>query len=207
MATMKKTAVTMVLCTSLVATGCATTQEGQQMQGAALGALAGGLTTGLLTGNVGYGIAAAVGGAALGWGAVKLVQAATTQQVRTAEQDQQLYGFTPSANAVLVKMNKATATPEKLAAGQSVVISSDYSLSLPQGTANSDVVESYSLKKDGQVLTSSEPTHSQKAAGGYAVNATIAIPKSAKPGTYVVETKVQSGTSYDVSQAVFVVGN
>ncbi|WP_054774249.1 hypothetical protein [Methylogaea oryzae] len=165
------------------------------------------MTTGLLTGNVGYGIAAAVGGAALGWGAVKLVQAATTQQVRTAEQDQQLYGFTPSANAVLVKMNKATATPEKLAAGQSVVISSDYSLSLPQGTANSDVVESYSLKKDGQVLTSSEPTHSQKAAGGYAVNATIAIPKSAKPGTYVVETKVQSGTSYDVSQAVFVVGN
>jgi predicted lipid-binding transport protein (Tim44 family) len=193
-----------VTVTLATATGCATTQEGQQAQGAALGALAGGLTTGLLTGNVGYGIAGAVAGAALGWGAVKLYQS-QTQQVRSVEQDQQLYGLTPSANSVLVKLNKAVATPDRIAPGQTVTVASDYSLALPGSQANAEVAETYTLKKDGKVLFTSPPQRGQHSSGGYAVNASIPIPKDAETGTYVVETRVEAGTSYDVSQAVFVV--
>jgi hypothetical protein len=193
-----------VTVTLATATGCATTQEGQQMQGAATGAIAAGLLTGLLTGNVGYGLAAAAGGALLGWGAVKLVQS-NTQQVRTVQQDQQIYGLSPSATSALVKLNKAAAAPDSLAPGQTVTVYSDYSLALPASQSSSEVSESYVLKKDGKELFASQPQKAQHTAGGYAVTASIPIPKDAAPGTYVVETKVQAGTSYDTSQAVFVV--
>ena len=166
--------------------------------------MAGGLTTGLLTGNVGYGIAGAAAGAALAWGAVKLVQY-HSQQVRTPEQDQSLYGLTPSTNSVLVKLNKGTASPETVSPGQQVTIVSDYSLALPPSQGSASVQEIYALKKDGKLLFQSPPQTAQRTAGGYAVNAAIPIPADAKPGTYVVETKVQAGSSYDVNQAVFIV--
>jgi len=38
-------------------------------------------------------------------------------------------------------------------------------------------------KKDGKLLYQSPPQTAQRAAGGYAVNATIPIPSAAKPGT------------------------
>ncbi|MGR9043980.1 MAG: hypothetical protein ACU83N_01715 [Gammaproteobacteria bacterium] len=198
-----KTAIGAVICTGLV-TGCATTAENQQALGAGFGAVAAGLTTGLLTGNVGYGLAAAAGGAALGWGAVKLAQY-NSQQVRSASEDQSLYGFTPSTHAVLVKLNKGTASPNTVSPGQQVLVASDYSLSVPPSQGMAAVQESWTLKKDGNIIFQAPPQNVQRAAGGYAVNATIPIPQNASAGTYVVETHVQAGTSTDMNQAVFVV--
>ncbi|MGR9100097.1 MAG: hypothetical protein ACU826_05985, partial [Gammaproteobacteria bacterium] len=149
------TAASLVVCTAL-ATGCATTEQNQQLSGAAVGAVAGGLLTGLLTGNVGYGIAGAAAGAAMGWGAVKLAQY-NSRQVRTPAQDQQLYGFTPSANSVLVKLNKGSASPDTVSPGQQVNIYSDYSLSLPPSQSGENVTETWILKKDGKTIFESPP--------------------------------------------------
>jgi uncharacterized protein YcfJ len=199
-----KKAVSTAICISLLS-GCATmTPEDQQVIGAAFGALAGGLTTGLATGNVGYGVAGAVGGAALAWGAVKLVQY-NSQQVRTPKQDSQLYGFTPSVNSVVIKLNKSNASPYTVFPGQQVTVVSDYSLALPASQSMIPVQETYTLKKDDKLLFQSPPQTAQRTAGGYAVNAGIPIPSDATPGTYVVESKVQAGSSYDVNQAVFIV--
>lgn len=199
----KKTMSTAV-CISLLS-GCATmTPEQQQAMGAAFGAVAGGLATGLATGNAGYGVAGALGGAALAWGAVKLVQY-NSQQVRTPEQDRRVFGFRPSANSVAVKLNKGSASPNTVFPGQQVTVVSDYSLALPASQSNVPVEESYALKKDGKLLFQSPPQTAQRTAGGYAVNVAIPIPSDAKPGTYVVESKVQAGSSYDVNQAVFIV--
>lgn len=200
---LSKTAISAVVCAGLVS-GCTMTQENQQAMGAGFGAVAAGLTTGLLTGNVGYGIAAAAGGAALGWGAVKLAQY-NSSQVRSASEDQSMYGFTPSANTVLVKLNKGTAAPNTVAPGQQVQIASDYSLSVPASQNMAAVEETWVLKKDNQIIFEAPPQRVQRVAGGYAVNATIPIPKNATAGTYVVETRVQAGTSNDFNQAVFVV--
>ncbi len=197
-------AVAVVFSTSLLS-GCATTQENEQLAGASLGAIAAGVTTGLLTGNVGAGIAAGVAGAALGWGAVKLIQH-QTQQVRTVEQDQRLYGFAPATNKTLLKLNKAYASPDTISRGQQVTVYSDYSLSVPASQGNSaPVTYEWKLKKDGKVLMASEPAVRNKSAGGHQTNQPINIPKDAEAGTYVVETKLTSGSAYDVNQAVFVV--
>jgi hypothetical protein len=199
-----KNAVSTAVCMSLLS-GCASMpQENQQAMGAAFGALAGGLATGLTTGNVGYGLLGALGGAALGWGAVKLVQY-NSEQVRTVEQDRSLYGFTPSVNNVLVKLNKGSASPETVSPGQQVTVDSDYSLALPASQRTVSVQETYALKKDGKLLFESSPQTADRTAGGYAVHAGIPIPSDATPGTYVVESKVQAGSSYDVNQAVFIV--
>jgi hypothetical protein len=198
-----KSTVSTAVCISLLS-GCAMTPENQQMLGATLGAIGGGLATGLATGNVGYGIAGAVGGAALAWGAVKLVQH-NTQQVRSPEEDRKIYGFTPAINSAKVQLNKGNASPNSVSPGQTVNVVSDYSLALPSSENMATVQETYALKKDGKLLFESSPQSAQRTAGGYAVNASIPIPSNATPGTYVVESKVQAGTSYDVNQAVFVV--
>ena len=197
-------AVSLVVSTSLLS-GCATTQENQQLGGATLGALAAGITTGLLTGNVGYGIAAAIGGAALGWGAVKLAQH-ETREVRTAQEDQRLYGFTPATDSVLIKLNKGYASPSMIAPGQQTTIYSDYSLSLPPSSNNlANVTYQWTLKKDGQVLSQSEPAMQSKPAAGHQTIQPIDIPGDAEPGTYIVETKLSSGNTYDVNEVAFVV--
>jgi hypothetical protein len=199
-----KSTVSTAVCLTLLS-GCATmSPEDQQRWGAAVGGLAGGLATGIATGNVGYGIAGAVGGAAIGWGAVKLVQH-NTQQVRSPEEDRKIYGFTPAVNSAKVQLNKGSASPNSVSPGQTVTVVSDYSLSLPKSEQMTTVQETYALKKDGKSLFESSPQSSQRTAGGYSVNASIPIPSNATPGTYVVESKVQAGTSYDVNQAVFVV--
>lgn len=199
-----KKAVSVAVCMSLLS-GCASVPpENQQAMGAAFGALAGGLATGLATGNVGYGLLGALGGAALAWGAVKLVQY-NSQQVRTVEQDRSLYGFTPSVNSVTVKLNKGSASPYMVSPGQQVTVISDYSLALPASQNTISVQETYTLKKDGKLLFESPPQTADRTAGGYAVNAGIPIPSDATLGTYVVESKVQAGSSYDVNQAFFIV--
>jgi hypothetical protein len=197
-------AVSLIVSTSLLS-GCATTQQNQQLGGAAFGALAAGLTTGLLTGNVGYGIAAGIGGAALGWGAVKLAQH-ESRQVRSAREDERLYGFTPATNSVLLKLNKGYASPSSIAPGQQTTIYSDYSLSLPQSYNNqANVTYEWKLKKDGKVLNQSRPASQTKTAAGHQTIQPIDIPSNATPGTYVVETKLSSGNTYDVNEVVFVV--
>lgn len=197
-------AVSLVLSTSLLS-GCATTQQNQQLGGAAFGAIAAGLTTGLLTGNVGYGIAAAAAGAAVGWGAVTLVQY-NTRQVRTAEQDRQLYGFVPATDKVLIKLNKGYASPKVISPGQEITIYSDYSLSVPPSYGNqASVTYQWKLIKDGQVLTASEPVTKAKAAAGHQTTQPISIPNNAESGTYIVETRLSSGSVYDINEAAFVV--
>ncbi len=197
-------AATVVLSTSLPS-GCAMSQENQQIGGALLGGVAAGVTTGLLTGNVGYGIAAGVAGAALGWGAVKLVQA-ETKQVRTAEEDQKLYGFAPASDKVLIKLNKGYASPKTITAGEETTIYSDYSLAVPPSyNGQADVTYSWKLKKDGEVLMEAEPITKSKMAAGHQTDQPISIPKEAESGTYIVETRLSSGDAYDVNEAIFVV--
>lgn len=187
-------------------TSCATMEENQQLGGAALLGTAAGLATALITGDVGAGIAVGLAGAALGWGAVKMMQH-ESQQVRSRAEDQRLYGLAPSSNQVQIKLNKGQASPNMVRPGQQTVILSDYSLAVPrtQKDQTAEVTYSWKLKKDGEVLVESEPVSQMKVAAGHQTRQPIDIPRNAKPGTYVVETRLAAGSAYDVNEASFVV--
>jgi hypothetical protein len=125
-------------------------------------------------------------------------------RIRKADQEAKPKPET-SANSVRVKLNKGTASPVTISPGQRVSIVSDYSLALPSSQSSVSVDVTYALKKDDKVLFRTPAQTSQRSAGGFAIRTEVSISSVAKPGTYVVETKVQAGSSYDVIQTVFVV--
>lgn len=180
--------------------GCTSNQLIGAGSGAATGALAGGLIGGDWKGA----LIGAAAGAAIGWGAAKLIEYSSTQ-VRTPENDQEIYGVSERVASPLVKLRKGSSAPAQIRPGQQVEVKTDYSVLLPQGTKDTEVEESWVLKKDGKALTELPPKTARRAAGGWQASAAIEVPKEAPPGTYVIEHKVKTGTSYDTDESVFVV--
>jgi hypothetical protein len=185
--------------------GCATTEQNQQLGGAAVGGLAGGLLCTALGGNTAACLASAAAGAAIGWGTVKVSQYRSAQ-VRSSQADNRIYGLTAPPNSTSVVVRKCSATPQNVRPGQEVSVSTDYSVVLPAGTSQADVVESWVLTKDGKVLADFAQPAVQRSAGGYVAAAGIPIPTNAPRGTYVVEHRVQAGTVSDSQSSVFQVG-
>ncbi len=196
----------------LMTAGCATQQGNDQLMGAGAGMVGGaalGCLTGFLAGGNASGCAkgAAIGaavGAVTGWTAVKVSQYQATQ-VRSAQEDQRIYGLTQSVNATQVKINKGTSTPKMVRPGESVQLFTDYSIQLPANMNATPVSESWILKKDGKVLAELPPQNNQRTAGGWNADATVPIPTNAELGTYVIEHKVLAGSSYDTDESTFVV--
>lgn len=200
----------LALCPLLLA-GCATQQGNDQLMGAGAGAL-GGATLGCLAGlaaggGSGCATGAAIGaatGAVAGWGVVKYNQYQASQ-VRSAQDDQRLYGLAKSVDTAQVKIHKGTSKPSPVRPGGSVKLFTDYSVQLPANTKAIQVAESWTLKKDGKVLAEMPAQTSQRSSGGWNADASIPIPKGANLGTYVIEHKVQAGDSYDTDESTFVV--
>ena len=188
-----------------VTSGCATGEGNQQLLGAGIGTALGC--------GIGYAIGGAKGcaigsalGAASGWGVVAQYQAT---QVRSAAQDQAIYGLNEPVTTTKVQIRKATSSPSSVGPGDTVQVSTDYSLMMPPAIAmqGADVQASWALKKDGKVLANVPAQLTHHPAGGWAAPAEIPVPKNVPSGTYVVEHKVQVGTSYDTDESVFLVGS
>ncbi len=195
--------VCLIIVIGLVASGCATTSQGQQEQAAgALGGAALGALLGFAAGGTDGAIIGAATGAVAGFAAVTLAQYHSAQ-VRSASEDQKIYGLTNVTDTPVVKIRQATCSPEQISPGQEVQIVTDYSVSLPRATKQVDVQEQWVLKKDGRQLQMIGSQTEQRTAGGYKAGGAVQLPAKLKPGTYVIEHKVQTATSYDVTQSVF----
>jgi len=130
-------------------------------------------------------------------------------QTRTAQQDQKLYGYaTPvKGSQAEVKIRNATALPEMVKAGGTVKLVLDYSVMAPKGTQNVDVTESMLLKHDGKVIKAFPNRPIKRPLGGSSAEVDLPTPAKMPSGTYVIEYKVQAGTSNDIRPVVFVVGS
>lgn len=189
-------------CSGAILSGCATME---QSAGLGLAACTGvGILTGVLTNNAGIGAGAGAGCAAL---AAIGIYNYHSSQTRTVAQDQQLYGYTSPVNSTEVKIRNATASPEMVRAGDTLKIGMDYSVMAPSGTPTVNVQESMVLKRDGKVLKTLSERPVTRQLGGGNSEVDFKIPDKMPPGTYVIEQKVQAGTSYDIRPAVFVVGS
>lgn len=182
-------------------TGCATMEQSAGL--AALGCAAAGGLVGGLTGSAGIGAATFAGCGAL---AAIGIYSYHTSQTRTAQQDQQLYGYTAPVNSTEVKIRNATASPEMVKAGDTVKLTLDYSVMAPKGIENVNVDESMVLKRDGKALQTLSERPIKRPLGGSSSEVDFKIPAEMPPGTYVIEQKVTAGTSYDARNTVFVVG-
>lgn len=191
-----------IVCSGALLTSCATMEQSAGL--AALGCAGVGILTGALTNSAGAGAGAGAGCVALAGLAIYNYH---TSQTRTVQQDQQLYGYTAPVNSTEVKIRNATAYPETVRAGDTLKIGMDYSVIAPNGTPSVNVQESMVLKRDGKPLKTLSERPVTRPLGGGSSEVDFKIPDKMPPGTYVIEQKVQSGTSYDIRPAVFVVGS
>ena len=191
-----------IVCSGTLLTGCATMEQSAGL--ATLGCAGVGILTGLLTESAGAGAGAGAGCLALAGLAIYNYH---SKQTRTVEQDQQIYGYTAPANSTEVKIRNATASPEIVRAGDTLKIGMDYSIMAPKGTPSVNVQETMVLKHDGKVLNTLSERPVTRPLGNGISEMDFKIPATTPPGTYVIEQKVQAGTSYDIRPAVFVVGS
>lgn len=198
----QKIQVIAAVCSGVLLTGCTTMEQSAGL--AALGCAGVGVLTGVLTNNAGIGAGAGAGCGAL---AAIGIYNYHSSQTRTVQQDQQLYGYTAPANSTVVKIRNATAYPEMVRAGDTLKIVMDYSVMAPKGTPSVNVQETMVLKRDGKELKTLSARPIARQLGGGSSEVDFKIPAQMPPGTYVIEQKVQAGTSNDIRPAVFVVGS
>jgi hypothetical protein len=130
-----------------------------------------------------------------------------SKQARNVDQDQKLYGYTAPTSGSEVKIRNITTVPEIVKTGDTLTISMDFSVMAPSGTQDVNVRETMTLKKDGKVLKQLFDESKTQSVGGRVSEADFKIPNGMPAGTYVIEQKVQAGSSYDVRSTVFVVGS
>lgn len=196
----KKKKIFAVACGTIFLSGCAT--MGQSAGLTTLACAGTGILVGALTHSAGWG--AGAGGICAAVGLIA-VYSYHSSQTRTAQQDQQVYGYTTPTNSTAVKIRNAISSPERVRVGDTVRVATDYSVMAPQGSRDVQVKEHLVLKKDGQSLKELNDRPIQRAIGGHLAEVEFQIPAKMPAGTYVIEHRVQSGTSYDVRQSVFVV--
>lgn len=167
----KAVSLTLVLALGL---GCATTEGTNQATGAAIGAVAGGLICALAGGNAGVCVAAAAGGAALGWGAVKL------KQVVNQREELAIRSKRP-----MVMIQDYRLEPIQVQPGQSLTALTSFDLSTPVGAGSRPVTQNFKLLKDGeQVLVFTAMNQQLTEHGRYHVGFEVPIPRKAEPGNY-----------------------
>ncbi len=199
--------------TAMLVSGCATTQEGhEQAVGAGIGCAAGGILAGIITRDARYAAAGCAAGAAIGFGVVK-VQQYNAMQARSSDADMRryrksdpdFYGLSTPVSSSAVKIRDASTSPKTVSKGQMVLAKTDYSVVTPSGTADVKVDETWSLKKDGKLLTTVKSDPQQRSSGGWNTEAGFPVPDTAAPGTYIVEHTVKVGTFTDTRDSYFVV--
>ncbi len=166
--------------------------------GAAVGALAGkGDTTAILAG--------AAAGALVGWAAVKLTQY-HAEKTASAQQETKVLGY-KSSDGTVVKIRDSTTTPDQITAGQTVALSTNYTVLAPDPNASVPVTETIQLWKDNKMVQELRKKVEAREPGGWTAKANIPVPKDAPAGTYVVKTQIDGGGSNDERETHFVVAS
>lgn len=202
---MKRMAAALGCAAAVASGGCETTGDTRgQVTGAGIGAALGCGVGALVSGDAkGCATGAAIGGV-LGWGAVAISQY-NARQVRTPSADDRIYGVAAPVDIPQVRVRRGSNAPKTVAPGGQVAISTDYSVLLPSGRSSASVTESWLLKKDGRTIAEMPSTTAHRTPGGWQAEATIDVPPDVPPGTYVIEHRVQAGSSYDTDESTFVV--
>lgn len=201
----KKIGVALAFASVVGLSGCQSTGGIQdQLAGAGIGAAIGAGVGALVTGSARGAAAGAAIGGLVGLTAVTINQY-QARQVRSSAADTRIYGLAQPVSSPQVKIRQGSSSPKTVRAGQTINISTDYSVLLPSGRSSTNVTESWVLKKDGTSVAKLPSKSSSRSAGGWAAKAEITVPDAIEPGTYVIEHRVKSGSSYDTDESTFVV--
>jgi peptidoglycan hydrolase-like protein with peptidoglycan-binding domain len=141
-------------------------------------------------------------GADPNWPSVAAVQYRTFEKTHSAEEEADAIGYSKSQGTVL-KVREASVTPTAAEAGKSIFSEMEYSVVGPESEL--EIAEEWQILKDGTLLTSTSPRMESRGSGGWRVSVSIGLPRGAKPGAYVIRSRVSAGQLADSRDAGFTV--
>ena len=182
------TLLVLVLVVALGTAGCETISDHPKTAigagaGAAGGALVGGLISRNTTGVVVGGLLGGLAGGGIGY--------YLERQDRTATQAVADTGYTP-AQGNLVRVDGVQANPAQIRPGQTVNLTTTYTVLTPQAGQSHAVRETREVRHAG-VLVANPTTEFSRMNGTFTSALPLTIPATAKRGTYEVTTTVATG--------------
>jgi len=203
----RKTRRWMVCGVVAVALGCAgtTQQRAQQALGGMLGAATAAGICAVAGGNAGQCVAAAAGGAAVGWAATAMAQGQFRKD-RPLEKEA-LYYQSWDQERRMVVIRSMRVSPTRMAnEGGVLTVETDYSLLAPPASAPEPVTQTFSVLRNGEELHTYEPMEAPRDPGGWVVKNEVPVPEGLDPGSYAVKQVLDARTrSPEVRQAMFTV--
>jgi len=206
-----------VILSSVVIGGCATTRKSQESKssgvfeehegaavGAGGGAVAGGVVGGVIGAKTGHTTVGIVLGALLGGLAGAAIGHYAYDKRQTEAEAQKKYDDDYNkTQAHLVRVENAGVTPYTVAPGGTVELAATYTVLGPQG-ASMEVTEIREVRHEG--ILEGKPEVTIKREGGTCESKIpLGLPKNAHRGEYRVITTVQSGNSSDARESAFIV--
>jgi len=186
---------------TIALSGCQTTDDAQD---SAVGMGVAGVVVGGITGaltNAGVGTAVSV---ATGLAAVHNYQ---SRQVSSTAEERRVYGTSEAITQPQIKIQKSRNTPTVVKAGGKVAIRTVYWLNLPSGQSTAPVTESWIIKGKGISPVTLGPTRGEYEGGKREATLDFVVPEGIKPGTYVIEHKVRTGSRFDMGISIFIVSS
>ena len=149
--------------------------------GAIIGAASGNAATGAWVGAAAGGLLGGVGG--------YLYAEHRNSEIRSQQAAAQAYNYNPSQGNVVVDINRVSASPPQVQAGQQVTLSMDYTILTPDNApVNSTLYRE--IRLGGSMVGQPYQTQVTNAGGTFTDGVSYGLPSNAQPGTYTVISRV-----------------
>jgi len=134
------------------------------------------------------------------WPSVAVVRYRAFQRTRSAEEEASAIGYSKSQGTIL-KVRRVSVAPAAVEAGESITSEMEYAVVGPHKEI--EIEEEWEILKDGKLLTTTSPRIEKRPAGGWRVSVSIGVPRGAKPGVYVMRSRVSAGKLADSRDSGF----
>jgi hypothetical protein len=188
-------------CIALAVSGCATVPE--EHKGAATGAAVGGAVGAAAGAMLGKDTKSAVIGGLLGALAGGAVGHYYYDKKRTHEETAKRYDYT-SSTAPLVQIEEVSVTPPTVSPGAKLDLGATYALLGGDPAASLDVTETREIRHGSDLVGKPEVTVTRDG-GTYVSSIPLVLSSTAKKGTYIVTTTVQTANAKDTRESSFTV--
>ena len=126
----------------------------------------------------------------------------SAQRVRGTDEEAKAAGYTKSQGSIL-KLREASVSPALAKTGKPITFEMEYTVLTPQQRL--DVSEEWAILRNGTVIAKTAPHAEGREPGRWRVRASLALPRGAKLGSYVLRSRVRAGKRTDTRDAQFTV--
>lgn len=181
--------------------GCTTTSPTARLLGAVGAGGAVGVTCGLLGGHAGLCAGLAAITAAGTWAAIEVTEPHGKMH-RAAGDESQPSDYQP-VDGIVIQIRQWNVEPQVVRAGESLSVTTQYSVLAPIGVEEVEVTESWELWHGDERIAELSETEVKRKPAGWEVDFEMTVPPDAEPGTYTIRHQIEAGDDSVVKHSSF----